>query len=207
MLCCLTGMSANWNILNPQIQTAFNERKLWPCAQKRCYFVCCPCYNPRCEHSTGETQAEGAGLLLGGRQRGKCSLQPDTSMHSGALIWCAEASREESTLTHGQNFIVINILIFIIFFFKLFVTKNDPSITHLDSCTHFIFKMRPSRLQDDVEPSIIRFNSLIIEWCNTRCQAKGSMNARFEFKQFIKGKSTHSLCVKTPGAPFPLLCV
>lgn len=67
--------------------------------------------------------------------------------------------------------------------------------------------MRPSRQQDDVESSIIRFNSLIIEWCNTRCRAKGSMNARFEFKQFIKGKSTHSLCVKTPGAPFPQLCV
>lgn len=115
MLCCLTVMSANWKILNPQIQTAFNERKLWPRAQKRCYFVCCPCYNPRCEHSTGEMQAEGVGLLLGGRQRGKCSLQPDTSMHSGALIWYAEASREESTLTHGQNFIVVNILIFILF--------------------------------------------------------------------------------------------
>lgn len=59
-----------------------------------------------------------------GKESGYCSevdsgesaaLQPDASMHSGALIWSAEASTEESTLTHGQNFIWIKNLIVRIF--------------------------------------------------------------------------------------------
>lgn len=81
MLCCLTVMSANGKILKPQIQTAFNERKLWPRAQKRCYTL----FVVRVTIRAVSTALERCRR----KESGYCSevdSGESASMHSGALI-------------------------------------------------------------------------------------------------------------------------